>query len=264
VLEAKNLTVEFPDGGGKTFQAVSGVNFRVFEGETLGLVGESGCGKSPVAKAVAGLLRPASGKVVFRGENLAALGKKRLRKLRPKFQMIFQDSTAALNPRRSVGESIAVPLTLNGAGLGRAERDRRVRELMAAVGLDPETRHRRPFRLSGGQCQRVQIARALASEPDLLVCDEPTSSLDVSVQAQILNLLKDIGKRRPLAMLFISHDLAAVKNVSDRIAVMHMGKICETAPCEKLLQSPVHPCTKALLAAVVDSERGLRENASRW
>lgn len=250
LLQVEDLVVEFPGDRGRRVQAVSGVSFTLGPGETLGLVGESGCGKSSLARAIMQLPRPSGGRVLLAGEELALVDPVRFRILRSRFQMIFQDPVAALNPCRRVGESIGAPLKTLW-GIDRDERIRRVREMMTAVGLDPATHYdRRPHQLSGGQCQRAGIARALMTEPQLLVCDEPVSSLDVSVQAQIINLLQEVKRSRGLSLLFISHDLAVVKNISDRVAVMYLGRLCEMAPGVKLYAAPAHPYTAALLAAV--------------
>jgi peptide/nickel transport system ATP-binding protein len=250
LLRIENLTVRYPAGRGRIVHAVSGVTLDLAPGETLGLVGESGCGKSSLARAVMQLPPPASGKVFLDREDLTQLKGERLRRLRGRFQMIFQDPVSSLNPNRSIGASIEAPLWSAGLTVQR-EREGRARELLAAVGLDPERHyHRRPHQLSGGQCQRVSIARALMTRPKLLVCDEPVSSLDVSVQAQIMNLLRDLKRRFDLSMLFIAHDLAVVKNISDRVAVMYLGQLCEIAPTAALFDSPAHPYTAALLAAI--------------
>ncbi len=249
ILEIQNLIVEFNAGKGRKVQAVSGVSLQMPRGETLGLVGESGCGKSSIARAIIQLPPPSSGKVIFCGEDLTKVGRKRLRRIRPRFQMIFQDSISALNPRRKIGHTITMPLNINGKGKP-AERISKARDMMSAVGLDPEAFKRLPFQLSGGQCQRVQIARALMTEPTLLICDEPVSSLDVSIQAQIINLLEALRTRYELTMLFISHDMAVVKNVCDRVAVMYLGKLCEVAPTEDLYRMPAHPYTAALIDAI--------------
>ncbi|MDO9308900.1 MAG: ABC transporter ATP-binding protein [Deltaproteobacteria bacterium] len=256
LLNIEDLVVEFPASGGRTVHAVSGVSLDIRKNETLGLVGESGCGKSSLARAIMQIPPPASGRVLLDGVDLAAIHGGQLKELRRRFQMIFQDPVSSLNPARSVGESIAAPL-LSLGGVDKAERVRRTREMMTRVGLDPERHYgSRPRQLSGGQCQRAGIARALVCGPQLLVCDEPVSSLDVSVQAQILNLLRDIRESYGLAMLFIAHDLAVVKNICDRVAVMYLGRICEVAPCEKLYAAPAHPYTKALLDAVPRPEPG--------
>ena len=249
ILEVRNIRVEYRIGKRRKPPAVSGVSFDIREGETLGLIGESGCGKSSVARAVMQLPPPTSGKVLLEGEDLTTLPKKPLLRLRPKFQIIFQDSVSALNPRREIGEAIAMPLHITNSGRP-SERRQRARDMMRQVGIDPENYRLRPFELSGGQCQRVQIARALMTHPRLLICDEPVSSLDVSVQAQIINLLEALRARYGLAILFISHDLAVVKNISDRVAVMYMGRLCEIASSEDLYRSPRHPYTAVLLDAV--------------
>ncbi len=250
LLCVENLVVEFPAGHGRKVHAVSGVSFELARDETLGLVGESGCGKSSLARAIMQLPGPTAGRVIFDGHDLPALAPSRLRPLRGRFQMIFQDPVSSLNPVRSVGENIAAPLRAMG-GMAAAERISRTREMMTTVGLAPERHYgRRPHQLSGGQCQRAGIARALMTGPHLLVCDEPVSSLDVSVQAQILNLLRDIKESYGLSMLFIAHDLAVVKNICDRVAVMYLGRMCEVAPCKDLYASPAHPYTRALLDAV--------------
>jgi peptide/nickel transport system ATP-binding protein len=250
ILDVKNLAVEFDAGKRRKVYAVSDVSFQVAKGETLGLVGESGCGKTTVARAIMQLCRPTSGQLLFRGEDLTQLDNARLRKLRPLFQIIFQDSISSLNPRRKVGETVSAPLRIIGKG-DKVERTRRARKMMEAVGLDPtQSFNRRPFQFSAGQCQRISIARALMAEPVLLICDEPVSALDVSVQAQIINLLEDMRVRYGLTMLFISHDLAVVKNVCDIVAVMYLGKLCEIAPPERLYRAPRHPYTAALLSAI--------------
>jgi len=254
LLRVEDLVVEFPAGNGQRVHAVSGVNLELAMGEALGLVGESGCGKSSLARAVMQLPRPTSGRVTFEGLDLAALGGGSLRRLRHRFQMIFQNPASSLNPLRSVGKSIEAPL----AGRERSERERLAREMMTAVGLDPQQYYgRRPFQLSGGQCQRASIARALMTEPQLLVCDEPVSSLDVSIQAQIINLLREVQRTRGLAMLFISHDLAVVRHLCDRVAVMYLGRLCEVAPVDVLFAAPRHPYTRALLEAIPRLDPGL-------
>jgi peptide/nickel transport system ATP-binding protein len=250
ILEVQDLVVEFDAGRRRKVHAVSGVSFRLVKGETLGLVGESGCGKTTVARAIMQLCRQTSGRVLFRGEDLTQTGSERLRKLRPLFQIIFQDSISSLNPRRKVGETIATPLRIICKG-DKTERSRLARKMMEAVGLDPaQAFNRRPFQFSAGQCQRISIARALMTNPELLICDEPVSALDVSVQAQIINLLEEMRERYRLTMLFISHDLAVVKNVCDRVAVMYLGKLCEIAPSERLYRAPRHPYAAALLSAI--------------
>ncbi|MDF1736925.1 MAG: ATP-binding cassette domain-containing protein [Minwuia sp.] len=249
LLDVRDLVVEFPTRKGLV-QAVSGVSFELRRGETLALVGESGCGKSTTARAVMQLPRPTSGHISLEGDDLVAAGKRDLRRLRRRFQMIFQNPIASLNPRKRISEIIEKPLKI--AGLLDAEKRRQaVEELLETVGLDPAVAmDKRPHEFSGGQCQRISIARALILEPDLLICDEPVSALDVSIQAQILNLLEDMKQRYDLTMLFISHDLAVVRNVADRVAVMYLGRFCEVGTSERLFDNPAHPYTRALLSAI--------------
>jgi peptide/nickel transport system ATP-binding protein len=247
LLEVEHLVVEFPAGRGQRVHAVSDVSFDVAEGETLGLVGESGCGKTTVARAVVQLPRPTSGAVRLGGRDLTALRGKALREARRDVQLVFQDPISSLNPRRRVNEIVTEPLAIAGIREGRRHR---VSAALEAVGLPPEVADARPHQLSGGQCQRVSIARALVQEPKVVICDEPVSSLDVSVQAQILNLLEDMKDRFAISLLFISHDLSVVKNISDRVAVMYLGKLCEVAPADDLYRSPMHPYTRALIGSV--------------
>jgi peptide/nickel transport system ATP-binding protein len=250
LLRVEGLAVEYAAPSRGRVQAVSGLSLDVAEGETLGLVGESGCGKSSTGRAIMQLPRPTAGKVEFEGRDLVRLSRQDLRRTRRRLQMVFQDPISSLNPRRRVGDIVAEPLDIARTGDGPERRDR-VCEAMTAVGLDPDlVWGRRRHEFSGGQCQRICIARALVMRPRLLICDEPVSSLDVSVQAQILNLLEDMKARYRLTMLFISHDLAVVKNVSDRIAVMYLGKLCEVATSEDLHRSPVHPYTASLLDSI--------------
>ncbi len=251
LLRVEHLTVEFPVGrSGLKVHAVSDVSLDVLEGETLGLVGESGCGKSTTGRAVVQMPRPTGGRVVFEGRDLVGLSGEQLRQVRPKMQMIFQDPISSLNPRRRVGDLIAEPLHVWRRG-GKPGRRKVVDEVLEAVGLDPAiARGRRPHQFSGGQCQRISIARALVMEPKLLICDEPVSALDVSVQAQIINLLEDMKARYGLTLVFIAHDLAVVKNVSDRVAVMYLGKLCEVARPDDLYAKPAHPYTAALLSSI--------------
>jgi peptide/nickel transport system ATP-binding protein len=250
LLRVEDLVVEYPLPGRRRVQAVSRLSFDVAEGETLGLVGESGCGKSTTGRAIMQLPRPTGGRVVFEGRDLTGLPRPELRRVRRRLQMVFQDPVSSLNPRRRVGDIVAEPLVI--AGSGDAERRReRVREALTAVGLEPDLIWgRRRHEFSGGQCQRICIARAIVMRPRLLICDEPVSSLDVSVQAQILNLLEDMKARYGLTMVFISHDLGVVKNVSDRIAVMYLGKLCEVAEAEELHRAPAHPYTASLLDSI--------------
>ncbi len=247
LLSVEHLVVEYHARQGGTVHAVSDVSFDVARGETLGLVGESGCGKSTTGRAIMMLPRPTSGTVTFDGLDLTGLKGKALRSKRTDLLMIFQDPISSLNPRRKVRDIIAEGLTI----WGRKGDNGQIDDVLAAVGLDPEAvADRHPHEFSGGQCQRIAIARALLLDPALIVCDEPVSALDVSVQAQILNLLKDMRERYQLTLLFIAHDLAVVKNVSDRIAVMYLGKLCEVAPADQLYRDPQHPYTDALLEAV--------------
>ena len=253
VLTADQLVVEFRSGR-QTVQAVSGVSFSVRSGETLGLVGESGCGKSTTGRALVQVQPPTSGRVIYKDQDLTTLNPRQLRRVRTKIQMIFQDPISSLNPRRRVRDIVAEPLNIWGRGT-KKERADKVREMLVAVGIDPDTAgDRRPQEFSGGQCQRISIARALMAEPDLLICDEPVSALDVSVQAQILNLLADLKERFGLTMVFIAHDLAVVKNVSDRVAVMYLGKLVEIAQSDELYRSAAHPYTEALLASIPEPD----------
>ena len=249
LLRAEHLVKEFPVKGG-TVHAVSDVSFAIAKGETLGLVGESGCGKSTLGKLLLDLIPPTSGKVWFKGQDLSTLKGERLRALRRGMQMIFQDPYASLDPRMSVGQIIMEPLKAHRVGKGRAERADMIRELMEQVGLRPEFFSRYPHQFSGGQRQRIGIARALALNPELIICDEPVSALDVSIQAQILNLLSDLQVQRGLTYLFISHDLNVVRYLSDRVIVMFLGQVCELSPTEALYTEPRHPYTRFLLEAV--------------
>jgi peptide/nickel transport system ATP-binding protein len=260
VLSVDRLVVEFRSGR-QTVHAVSGVSFAVKTGETLGLVGESGCGKSTTGRALVQVQAPTSGTVTYKGRILGQLGKRELRQVRTKIQMIFQDPISSLNPRRRVRDIVAEPLVIFGRGT-KEERGAKVRAMLEAVGIDPDAAgDRRPGEFSGGQCQRISIARALMAEPDLLICDEPVSALDVSVQAQILNLLADLKEKFGLTMVFIAHDLAVVKNVSDRVAVMYLGKLVEIAPSDELYRSAAHPYTEALLASIPEPDPDQRSTA---
>jgi peptide/nickel transport system ATP-binding protein len=249
LLVAQNLTMEFPTKRG-TVQAVSGISLDVREGETLGLVGESGCGKSTTGRALIQMPRPTSGSVMFEGEELTSLSDEEVRKRRPKLQMIFQDPISSLNPRRPVRKIISEGLDIWGIG-SKAEREAKVDSVLEEVGIDPElAKGRKPHQFSGGQCQRISIARALVMDPKLIICDEPVSALDVSVQAQVLNILEELKQGRNLALVFIAHDLSVVKNVSDRVVVMYLGKICEVGPPDQLYANPKHWYTRALLDAI--------------
>jgi peptide/nickel transport system ATP-binding protein len=250
LLIVDNLSATYKLPRGRRLTAVANVSFAVSKGETLGLVGESGCGKSTVARSILQLPPPTGGSVIFEGRDLARLDAEALRRTRTRLHMIFQDPISSLNPRRKVRDIVAEPMAIARVGTLK-ERESRVRIAVEAVGLDPDqVLDRRPHEFSGGQCQRIAIARALIMEPHLVVCDEPVSALDVSVRAQILNLLGDMKTRYGLTLLFISHDLAVVKNISDRVAVMYLGRLCELAPSARLYQAPLHPYTAALLAAI--------------
>ncbi|HZT65098.1 MAG TPA: ABC transporter ATP-binding protein [Acidimicrobiales bacterium] len=249
LLRVEDVVVEFPAPGGRVVHAVSGVSFDVLEGETLGLVGESGSGKTSIGRAVMQLPPPRSGRVLLDGVDLTTLGRRQVRAVRPRLQMVFQDPLSSLNPRRSVRGVVGEPMRVWNRS--RPDIDARVDELLSAVGLDPAAvGDRRPSQFSGGQCQRISIARALVLEPQVLVCDEAVSSLDVSVRAQILNLLLDLRERYRLTMLFIAHDLSVVRHISDRVAVMYLGKLCEIGPAASVFGGPAHPYTAALLESV--------------
>jgi len=249
LLRIEDLEVEFHTSSGTVF-AVSGISLDVRKGETLGLVGESGCGKSTTGRAIMQLPPPNAGRVLFEGVDLASLSGSELRSVRTRLQFIFQDPISSLNPRRRVKDIVAEPLRIWKRGTD-AEQRTRVAEVLDAVGLDPEVAsNKRPHEFSGGQCQRISIARSLVLDPSVIICDEPVSALDVSVQAQILNLLEDMKARYGLTLVFIAHDLAVVKNISDRVAVMYLGKICEVAGPDVLYSTPAHPYTAALLRSI--------------
>lgn len=256
LVQIQDVTKHFPIYRGisqrtvGSVKAVDGVSFEIASGTTLGLVGESGCGKSTLARTVVRLVEATSGKVLFDGIDLLSLRPQELRAFRPKVQMIFQDPYSSLNPRMRVGKSVAEPLLEHRRELSRSERGERVDELLSLVGLDPALGQRYPHEFSGGQRQRIGIARALALSPQLVVCDEPISALDVSIQAQIVNLLNEVQVHYGLSYLFISHDLGMVRRLSDRVAVMYLGKIAELAPAEALFERAQHPYTRALLSAV--------------
>jgi peptide/nickel transport system ATP-binding protein len=249
LLDVDNLVVEYPVGN-KIVHAVSGVSLQIAHRETLGLVGESGCGKSTLGRAVLQLRRPTSGRVLFDGQDLTAMQGDTLRLMRQRVQLIFQDPIASLNPRRRIGDIVAEPLVISGVK-DPAQRKQLVDEVLSAVGLDPAlVVGRLPHEFSGGQCQRICIARALVLNPEFIVCDEPVSALDVSIRAQILNLLEEMKARYGLTLLFIAHDLAVVKAVSDRVAVMYLGRLCEVGPSEQLFTKPAHPYTALLIEAI--------------
>ena len=253
LLRVRNLTVTFGKGR-RAVSAVAGVSFEIYEGETLGLVGESGCGKSTTGRALMKIVEPSGGTIEFEGADVVTQKGRALRNARTRMQMIFQDPISSLNPRRRVRDLVAEPLDCWKTVTGD-ERDELVNDLLTKVGIDPSVygnRYARQF--SGGQCQRISIARSLAMRPKLLICDEMVSALDVSVQAQILNLLEDLKLEYGLTLLFIAHDLAVVKNVSDRVAVMYLGKICEIGPADVLYDAPAHPYTKFLLGAALEAD----------
>ena len=249
LLSLNDVTVEFVNQGLR-FNAISNINIDIASGETLGLVGESGCGKSTTAKAIIQLPPPTSGNIFFEDIELTRLSNSEMRNVRRHLQIIFQDPISSLNPRRRVKDIVAEPLVISGLK-SKSEIERKVTEVLYSVGLDPDsTMDRRPHQFSGGQCQRICIARALIVRPKLIICDEPVSSLDVSVQAQILNLLEDMKGEYALTLMFISHDLAVVKNISDRVAVMYLGKICELASSNDIYDNPLHPYTAGLMATI--------------
>jgi oligopeptide transport system ATP-binding protein len=257
LIQVRDLKMHFPVTRGVIIRrqvgavkAVDGISFSIKKGETLGLVGESGCGKSTTGRAILQLHKPTAGEVVFNGQDLTKLPAEQMRKMRRKVQMIFQDPYASLNPRMTVGDIIGEPIAVHGLRQGKAAVRERVQELLALVGLNPYFINRYPHEFSGGQRQRIGIARALAVEPEFVVCDEPVSALDVSIQAQVLNLLEELQERLGLTYLFIAHGLAVVKHISDRVAVMYLGKVVELAEGRKLYAMPMHPYTQALLSAV--------------
>ena len=251
LLRIEDLVVEFPVGRtGLKVNAVSGISLDVLRGETLGLVGESGCGKSTTGRAIMQLPRPTSGSVVFEGSELTRLTGDEMREARTRMQMIFQDPISSLNPRRKVRQIVMEPLNIWKRGTD-AERSQKVDSILEEVGIDPtRAAESQPHQFSGGQCQRISIARSLVLDPSLIICDEPVSALDVSVQAQVLNLLEDLKAEYGLTLIFIAHDLAVVKNISDRVAVMYLGKVCEVAPSDVLYENPAHHYTSVLLNSI--------------
>jgi oligopeptide/dipeptide ABC transporter ATP-binding protein len=264
LIEVRDLVKHFPITQGILFQkqvaavrAVDGISFDVRRGETLGIVGETGCGKSTTAKLLLRLIDPTSGSITFEGDEIAYLRGAPLKQLRREMQMIFQDPYSSLNPRKSVGSIISDPFVIHGLYAGHGERKRRVQDLMDRVGLNPEHYNRYPHEFSGGQRQRIGVARAIALEPKLLIADEPVSALDVSIQAQVLNLLRQLQRDMGLTLVFIAHDLSVVRHMCDRVAVMYLGKIVEIADSDVLYSTPRHPYTGALLSAVpVPDPRG--------
>jgi oligopeptide transport system ATP-binding protein len=268
LLEVRHLKTYFPIRKGvlqrevARVHAVDDVTFAVREGETLGLVGESGCGKSTLGRTIVRLLEPIDGEIIFQGKAIQHLGTRRLRPLRSEMQMVFQDPYASLNPRKRVGTIVSDPMRIHHLG-NRSERKKRVEELLETVGLSPEHYNRFPHEFSGGQRQRIGVARALALRPKLIIADEPVSALDVSIQSQMLNLLEDLQSEFHLTYIFIAHDLGVVRHVSDRIAVMYLGKIVELSPAEELYARPIMPYTEALLSAVPIPDPDLAEKRER-
>ncbi len=257
LVEVRDLVKHFPIKQGVIFQrqigavkAVDGVSFDVLDGETLGIVGETGCGKSTTARLLVRLLDPTSGSIVFEGEDIAKASGASLKRLHRKVQIIFQDPYSSLNPRKTVGSIISDPYIIHGMYTGEGERKKQVQELMDRVGLNPEHYNRYPHEFSGGQRQRIGVARAIALEPTLLIADEPVSALDVSIQAQVLNLLRNLQREMGLTLVFIAHDLSVVRHMCDRVAVMYLGKVVELAPSDELYSFPRHPYTGALMSAV--------------
>jgi oligopeptide transport system ATP-binding protein len=270
LLSVQDLKVHFHIGGGllarrraAVLKAVDGVTFDLRPGETLGLVGESGCGKSTLGRAVLRLLPTAAGRVVWLGQDLAQLSHEAMRQKRREMQIVFQDPLAALNPRMTVGDIIAEPLKTFQPNLPSAETRRRVKEMMAKVGLLPNQINRYPHEFSGGQCQRIGIARAMINEPKLIVCDEPVSALDVSIQAQIVNLLMDLQRDMGMALIFISHNLSVVRHISHRIMVLYLGRVAELADRDELYRNPRHPYTQALISAVPIPDPDVERNRQR-
>jgi oligopeptide transport system ATP-binding protein len=270
LLDVKNLKMYFPITQGIIVQrhvgdikAVDDISFAIRRGETLGLVGESGCGKSTTGRAILQLYRPTGGDVYFKDENLTQLKGEALRRMRRQMQMIFQDPYASLNPRMTVGNIIGEPLEVHSIHSSRGERRERVQELLRVVGLNPYFVNRYPHEFSGGQRQRIGVARALAVNPEFIVADEPISALDVSIQAQIINMLEDLQAEFGLTYLFIAHDLSVVRHISDRIAVMYLGKLAELADRDVLYENPMHPYTQALLSAVPIPDPVVEEKRQR-
>ena len=257
LLKVEHLSKEFPAESGmfakrfskRVVSAVNDISFEIYPGETFGLVGESGCGKSTTGRTIMRLTKPTAGKVFFQGKDVAEMSKHEIKDMRREMQFIFQDPYASLNPRMTIGEIVSEPMTIHGVGT-KEERIERVRELLDVVGLNPEHINRYPHEFSGGQRQRIGIARAIVLEPDLIIADEPISALDVSIQAQVINLLNDLRNKMGLTIMFIAHNLSVVKYFSDRIGVMYYGKLVELADSDELFEHPLHPYTKSLLSAI--------------
>ena len=262
LLTVEDLNVHFPLGHGQMIRAVDGVSFTVEKGETLGLVGESGCGKSTTSRALLRLVPATSGKIHFGDQDVLALGDEEMRHLRRKMQMVFQDPYASLSPRLTVGQILAEPLEIHRIGANRAERDKKVADLLLAVGMSGSVARRYPHEFSGGQRQRIGIARALALDPELVVLDEPVSALDISVRAQVVNLLTDLQRKRGISYIFVGHDLSLIRHVAHRVAVMYLGRIVEIATSHDLYMNPRHPYTRSLLDSVPIPDPTRRRTAS--
>lgn len=271
ILSIKDLKVYFPmtaDGGGLfpkkvDLKAVDGVSFDLKDGETLGIVGESGCGKSTLGRAILQLIKPTAGNVVWLGDDLPTLKKREMRERRKDLQIIFQDPLASLNPRMTIGDIIAEPLRSFFPNMSKLERTEKVETMMANVGLLPQMINRYPHEFSGGQCQRIGVARAMILEPKLIICDEPVSALDVSIQAQIVNLLKELQAKFNLSLIFISHDLSVVRHISHRVLVLYLGNIMEIADRNDIYDNPRHPYTQALISAAPIPDPDIEKNKSR-
>ncbi|BFH61473.1 MULTISPECIES: ABC transporter ATP-binding protein [Paenibacillus] len=263
LIEVEGLKKYFNVGGGKIVKAVDNINFFIREGETLGMVGESGCGKSTAGRTILRLYEPTGGSVRFNGTDIYKLSPGKMKAMRRDMQMIFQDPYASLNPRFTVSDIIGEALDIHKLAGSRKERKKRIEELLDMVGLNPDHATRYPHEFSGGQRQRIGIARALAVNPKFIICDEPISALDVSIQAQVVNLLKELQERLGLTYLFIAHDLSMVKHISDRVAVMYLGKMVELADSEELYANPIHPYTKTLLSAIPIPDPEIEENKKR-
>ena len=270
LLKVEHLSKEFPAESGmfakrfskRVVSAVNDISFEIYPGETFGLVGESGCGKSTTGRTIMRLTKPTAGKVFFQGKDVAEMSKHEIKDMRREMQFIFQDPYASLNPRMTIGEIVSEPMTIHGVGT-KEERIERVRELLDVVGLNPEHINRYPHEFSGGQRQRVGIARALAVDPEFIVCDEPVSALDVSIQAQVVNMFEDLQKELGLTYLFIAHDLSVVRHISNRIGVMYLGKLVELADSFELIAHSVHPYTRSLISAIPEADPKTARAAKR-